>query len=169
MTTPTGPRLRASDAEREQIATILRAAMTEGRLNLDEGEKRLAAAYGATYRDELGPLTADLPDGGRAALARSPEAQAQAKAEMKVFVRRRAGILAAVGVLFAALWIANGALFFPIFPLIVLLFFLHWAGRGRRSYYARTARGDWYVQGDVHNRGDWRGRRDWYGHGRYGH
>ncbi|HEU4425077.1 MAG TPA: DUF1707 domain-containing protein, partial [Pilimelia sp.] len=50
-------RLRASDAEREQIATILRAAMTEGRLNLQEGEERLAAAYAATYRDELGPLT----------------------------------------------------------------------------------------------------------------
>ena len=121
MTTPSGPRLRASDAEREQIATILRAAMTEGRLNLDEGEQRLTAAYKATYRDELGPLTADLPDGGRAALARMPEAQERAKAEMKLFLRRRVGVLAAIGVLFGLLFIANGALFFPIFPLLVLL------------------------------------------------
>jgi hypothetical protein len=166
MTTPSGPRLRASDAEREQIAAILRAAMTEGRLNLDEGESRLAAAYGATYRDELGPLTADLPDGGRGALARTPEAQAQEKAEMRLFLRRRAGVVAAVAVLFAALFIANGALFFPVFPLIVLLFFLHWASWGRRTY---GRRGDWYARGDVQGRGDWRGRRDWYGNGRYGH
>ncbi|MEV4620477.1 DUF1707 domain-containing protein [Asanoa sp. NPDC049573] len=167
MTTPSGPRLRASDAEREQIATILRAAMTEGRLNLDEGEQRLTAAYKATYRDELGPLTADLPDGGRGALVRTPEAEAQAKAEMRLFLRRRAGVLAAVGVLFAALFIANGALFFPVFPLIVLLFFLHWASWGRRAYSSRYR--DWYTRGDVQGRGDWRGRRDWYGHGRYGH
>jgi hypothetical protein len=168
MTTPSRPRLRASDAEREQIATILRAAMTEGRLNLDEGEQRLAAAYGATYRDELGPLTADLPDGGRAALARTPEAQEQAKAEMKLFLRRRAGVLATIGILFGLLWIANGALFFPVFPLIVLLFFLSWASWGRRANYARVGR-DWYARGDVRGRGDWRGRRDWYGNGRYTH
>jgi len=169
MTTPSGPRLRASDTEREEIATILRAAMTEGRLDLDEGERRLAAAYGATYRDELGPLTADLPDGGRAALARTPEAQAAAKEELKRFLKRRAAVLAAIGLLFAAVFIANGAIFFPVFPLVVLLFFLHWASWGRRSYYARTVRGDWYTRGDLHGRGDWRGRRDWYDHGRYGH
>ena len=39
------PRLRTSDKEREQVAEILRAAMTEGRLDLAEGEERLAAAY----------------------------------------------------------------------------------------------------------------------------
>jgi hypothetical protein len=64
-----GPnRLRTSDKEREQVAEILRAAMTEGRLTLEEGEERLAAVYAAKFRDELGPLTADLPDGGRQAL-----------------------------------------------------------------------------------------------------
>ena len=74
--TSAGPaRLRTSDAEREQIAEILRAAMTEGRLDLTEGEERLAAAYAAKFRDELAPLTADLPDGGRQALARTPQAR----------------------------------------------------------------------------------------------
>src|SRR5204863_192411 len=33
-----GQRIRASDAEREQVAHILRTAMGEGRLTLDEGE-----------------------------------------------------------------------------------------------------------------------------------
>src|SRR6266545_3185813 len=73
-------RVRASDAEREQYATILRAAMTEGRLNLEEGEERLAKAYAATYRDELDPLTADLPDGGRRALFDTPEMRAACRA-----------------------------------------------------------------------------------------
>ena len=60
-----GPhRMRTSDAEREQVATILRAAMSEGRLTLEEGEERLTAVYAAKFRDELGPLTADLPGGG---------------------------------------------------------------------------------------------------------
>lgn len=61
MSEPHTARVRASDAEREQVAARLRAAMEEGRLTLDEGEQRLAAAYAVTYRDELPELTADLP------------------------------------------------------------------------------------------------------------
>lgn len=54
-------RVRASDAEREQVAEALRQAMSEGRLTLAEGEERLAAVYATTYRDELPSITADLP------------------------------------------------------------------------------------------------------------
>src|SRR3954447_14616667 len=57
-----GPhRVRASDAERERIAQILSTATADGLLTLEEADERLAAAYDARYRDELGPLTADLP------------------------------------------------------------------------------------------------------------
>jgi Domain of unknown function (DUF1707) len=148
--TPTGPRTRASDTEREQVATILRAAMTEGRLDLATGEERLAAAYAATYRDELGPLTTDLPDGGRQALAQTPEARAQ----VRRFVRQRAVVFVALAVLFGALWFASGAHFFPIVPIIILLFFLHGRWRwGRRRY--------WHYQGHGADRwarhgGGWR-------------
>lgn len=55
------PRVRASDAEREQVVAALRHAMSEGRLILAEGEQRMAAAYAAVFRDELPVLTADLP------------------------------------------------------------------------------------------------------------
>jgi hypothetical protein len=54
-------RVRASDAEREQVVSVLRDAMGEGRLTLDEGEERIAASYATTYRDELPAFTADLP------------------------------------------------------------------------------------------------------------
>ena len=63
-------RLRASDSEREEIATIVREAVGEGRLDIAEGDTRLAAVYAAKYRDELAPLVNDLP-AGRAAAARA--------------------------------------------------------------------------------------------------
>jgi hypothetical protein len=58
---PDKPELRASDAEREAAAERLRTAAGDGRLTLDELADRLEAAFSATTRAELEPLTADLP------------------------------------------------------------------------------------------------------------
>ncbi|MCD2195250.1 DUF1707 domain-containing protein [Actinomycetospora endophytica] len=54
-------RLRASDAERERTVRQVHRAVGEGRLDLPEMETRVAAAYGAVYRDELPGLLNDLP------------------------------------------------------------------------------------------------------------
>jgi hypothetical protein len=125
-----GPnRLRTSDQEREQVATILRAAMTEGRLTLEEGEERLAAVYAAKYRDELGPLTADLPDGGRRALAETPEARAATRRGM----RRHVTFVAVVAAVLTGLWVLSSAHFFwPIIPLAFLFM-----GLARHARYNR--------------------------------
>ncbi|WP_213456855.1 DUF1707 SHOCT-like domain-containing protein [Rhizomonospora bruguierae] len=129
---PRGPgRIRTSDAEREQIAQVLRAAMGEGRLTLVEGEERLAAAYAATYRDELPPLTADLPAQGREALARTP----QARAETNRRLRWHGARLVAVAAVLTGLWVLSGAHFFwPAVPLMILTFVflrrLRWARYG---------------------------------------
>ena len=125
-----GPnRLRTSDAEREQVAKILRAAMTEGRLTLEEGEERLGAVYAAKFRDELAPLTADLPDNGRRALAETPEAIAATRRD----VRRHAGFVFFAAMALTGLWVLSGAHFFwPIIP----LFFL-FIGLRRHAYHAR--------------------------------
>ncbi|HEV8175232.1 MAG TPA: DUF1707 domain-containing protein [Actinoplanes sp.] len=135
-----GPnRLRTSDQEREQVATILRAAMTEGRLTLEEGEERLAAVYAAKFRDELAPLTADLPDGGRRALAETPEALAATRRGL----RRHAGFVAAVALVLTGLWVLSGAQFFwPIIPLAFLFMGLvRHARYGRyQRYYHHTHR-----------------------------
>jgi hypothetical protein len=114
-----GPnRMRTSDEEREQIAVILRGAMTEGRLNLEEGEERLAAAYAAKYRDELGPLTADLPDGGRRALAETP----QARLATRRGLRRHASFVMVTALFLSGLWVLSGAHFFwPAIPLVFLV------------------------------------------------
>ncbi|MET0415139.1 MAG: DUF1707 domain-containing protein [Actinoplanes sp.] len=111
-------RVRTSDSEREQIAEILRAAMTEGRLDLAEGEERLATAYAAKFRDELRPLTADLPDGGRRALAETP----QAKLATRRSLRRHAMFVVSIGMILTGFWILSGAHFFwPVIPLAFLV------------------------------------------------
>jgi hypothetical protein len=53
--------VRASHAERAAAVERLHTALGEGRLELDETEKRVAAAYGSSYRSDLLPLLADLP------------------------------------------------------------------------------------------------------------
>ncbi len=55
------PSVRASHAEREATVERLHTALGEGRLELDETEKRVAAAYGSSHRSDLLPLLADLP------------------------------------------------------------------------------------------------------------
>jgi hypothetical protein len=54
-------RIRASDAEREQTVALLRAAVAEGRLSVDELDERTASAYAAATRGELELLVDDLP------------------------------------------------------------------------------------------------------------
>jgi hypothetical protein len=112
-------RVRTSDAEREQVAAILRAAVSEGRLSLEEGDERLVRAYGAKYRDELAPLTADLPHGGWDGLARTPEAIAGVRRRLR---QHGAGTVLIAGILIG-LWALSGAHFFwPLIPLMILAF-----------------------------------------------
>jgi hypothetical protein len=54
------PDLRASDADRERTAEVLRRAAGEGMLTVDELEDRLQTVYATTTRGELAKLTADI-------------------------------------------------------------------------------------------------------------
>jgi Domain of unknown function (DUF1707) len=58
---PANPRLRASDADRDRIAALLREHYAAGRLDADEFSERLAAAYAARTMGELDELMTDLP------------------------------------------------------------------------------------------------------------
>jgi hypothetical protein len=58
-------RLRISDADRHRVAELLREAAGEGRLDIDELDERLEAAYAAKTYGDLVPLTADLPLGAQ--------------------------------------------------------------------------------------------------------
>jgi hypothetical protein len=53
--------LRASDADRERVADVIRQAAGEGRLTMEELDERLDAVYAAKTYAELEPITRDLP------------------------------------------------------------------------------------------------------------
>jgi hypothetical protein len=59
--TPSANGVRASDAERDQVAALLQRHYEAGRLTTTELDERLAAAYAARTRRELDGLIADLP------------------------------------------------------------------------------------------------------------
>jgi hypothetical protein len=153
-----GPRrVRASDAEREELAQVLRAAMTEGRLSLEEGEERLAKTYAATYRDELGPLTGDLPDGGRQAWYAAQFEKPEFVAAARRHLRGHIGFVTVVAAGLVGLWALSGAHFFwPAIPLFFLFFsvFRHARWRRWQRYWAaqQGGGGPWGHRG---GRGQW--------------
>ncbi len=64
--------LRASDADRDRIADILREALAEGRLDPEEHAERIDAVYRAKTVGELDPLVRDLPGAAEAGRAPAP-------------------------------------------------------------------------------------------------
>ena len=60
MTDDSLPELRASDADRERHAEVLRKAAGEGRLTMDELDERLTTVYESRTHRELQRLIADV-------------------------------------------------------------------------------------------------------------
>jgi hypothetical protein len=56
--------VRASDADRDRVADILREALAEGRLDAEEHSERLDGVYAAKTMGQLEPLVRDLPQPG---------------------------------------------------------------------------------------------------------
>lgn len=54
------PQLRATDEEREAVARLIRSALDDGRLQLDELDDRLGAVYAAKTHGELGTVIDDI-------------------------------------------------------------------------------------------------------------
>jgi Domain of unknown function (DUF1707) len=125
-------RMRASDAERERTVETLRLHAADGRLDADELERRVEAAFAATTRADLDALEADLPRPPRsAARPRRHGGGAALAAEWAVY--------AFVAVILLTVWALTGADgFWPAWPLgfwgAALLFKgpVPWAHAGRR-------------------------------------
>ena len=91
--------MRASEAEREATVLELRGHAAAGRLDVDELEQRVGAAFAARTREELADLSRDLPI--------PPESDFGE--HLRVFV--------AVQLLLVAIWALTGAgYFWPIWP-----------------------------------------------------
>lgn len=113
---PAPPDLRASDADREQLATELRAHAVAGRIDTDELEARVQSAYSARTLGELDALRRDLPA--------TPEQVALAMRERRSQLVRRTvqqtGGSLGLFVLCTAIWAGSGAngFFWPLFVVI---------------------------------------------------
>ncbi|WP_344970571.1 DUF1707 domain-containing protein [Streptosporangium fragile] len=70
------PGMRASDGDRDKVASVLREHYAQGRLTSEEFDERLEQLYASKTYGELATLTSDLPD---VDLSRLPEASARAK------------------------------------------------------------------------------------------
>jgi len=79
--------LRASHADREQVAEVLRVAAGDGRLSPEELDERLERALTARTYDELATVIADLPAAGTAIAAAVPLSPATRAATPKELIR----------------------------------------------------------------------------------
>ena len=109
MTSPPEPTLRASDAEREHHAELLREHAAQGRLTVDELDERLDRVYAARTLEELVPIVSDLP---APEPPRAPQRRrSQRRPDLVPFI--------AVNLLLIVIWAATGAgYFWPIWPLL---------------------------------------------------
>src|SRR5713226_5735394 len=132
--------VRASDAERDQVAQILQGAAADGRLSPEEAGERLAAAAAARFRDELAGFIADLPQGGQRLLDDSPLGHAAPRLGLVFHVAR----FAVVAALLVTLWGFSGARFFwPVWPLAFMA--LGVLVRARRARWVQW-RGPWWLR-----------------------
>ena len=111
--------VRASDADRERLATELRDHAVAGRLDTDELEERLTGAYAARTTSELAALRRDLPA--------TPEEVALAHRQRRAQLVRRSvqetGGSVGLFVMCGVIWAANGAsgFFWPIWLVLLVV------------------------------------------------
>lgn len=103
------PGLRASDDERESAVSQLREHGAAGRLDVEELEHRVAAAYAARTHGELGALLTDLPG--------TPPAQRPAGLHGR-HGHEWGGFFPVIGLLIA-IWALTGAgYFWPVWVIV---------------------------------------------------
>jgi Domain of unknown function (DUF1707) len=93
-------RLRASDADREQVADLLKAAFVQGRLTRDEFDLRIAQVFASRTYVDLVTLTADL----LADLAKAQPEPAR-EPDSKKLIRRGTAVGAGAGMMIPAVLI----------------------------------------------------------------
>ena len=89
------PEMRASDADRDRVIDVLRAALGEGRLTPDEFEERTQAVLAARTFSEMAPFTADLPPGPGRYVPSPPAVAAPPEAEIRI--ARKGGSISHTG------------------------------------------------------------------------
>jgi hypothetical protein len=147
-TMPGDPRLRASDADRERTAQLLREHHAVGRLTAEEFNERLEQVFAARTLGELDELLADLPAidlyqlpsaGIRPVRRGGSGPRLRADASLVPSPDQEAwGLWTAVSVPLIVLWVligvgVGGLAWIPWFALIIGPWALGLAARSRRS------------------------------------
>jgi hypothetical protein len=118
--------MRASDADREIVRTLLADAFADGRLTREEYDDRLNTLYGSRTLGELSSLVTDLvpPDGPPVAPAPLLRADLRTRGERKWRrdVEESFGGFLVPSIICTVIWIAvtRGAFFWPVFPMLFL-------------------------------------------------
>jgi hypothetical protein len=137
--------LRASDADREQVAERLRKATGEGRLSAEELEQRLSTLFRARTYGELDALVADLPSGTPARSRTRPLAHVR---------NIPAPALVVLVPMAMAIAVAAVMIVVTVFACWVLMITIAWLALGRRRPYYPPMR---YYRRTVHHAyGRWR-------------
>lgn len=111
--------MRASDEDREQLISELNEHLVAGRLDTDELERRVSAAYEATTTGELDALRSDLPVPSKQVALQHAERRRQLTRRM---LQESGGSLGGF-VVCTVIWAASGAhgQFWPVWVLLVFL------------------------------------------------
>jgi Domain of unknown function (DUF1707) len=116
---PSGPGVRASDADRERLVDELNEHAVAGRISTDELEERLTATYAARTTAELDALRRDLPVTPRQAAL----THAQRRSHLTRRMIQEAGGSLGAFIVATIIWAASGAhgQFWPVWILIVVV------------------------------------------------
>jgi Domain of unknown function (DUF1707) len=111
--------VRASDDDREQLIAELNEHSVAGRLDTEELERRVSAAYEATTTGELDALRSDLPAPSRQVALQHAQRRRQLTRRM---IQESGGSLSAF-VVCVVIWAASGAQgqFWPVWVLLVFV------------------------------------------------
>ncbi len=120
--------MRASDAEREAAAGVLRQHYTDGRLDAAEYNERIERCYAAKTMSELDALFTDLPRMDKRAA--EPEAEPSPQGFRPPW--RLAFVVPIIVAMIALAALTHGHFFFLLWPLFFFLLFrpFRWCGPG---------------------------------------
>jgi hypothetical protein len=115
---PANGALRAADADREVVRTVLAEAYADGRLTREEYDERLATVLGAVTLADLPPIVADLVP-SRALVPTAASLDEQARAAFARRLRDDVGGVVFLAIVVIVIWFFTGhGFFWPIFPIL---------------------------------------------------
>jgi len=118
--------MRASDADRGLVRTVLADAYGDGRLTREEYDDRLNTLYGSLTLGELPSLVADLIPSGNPPAVPAPlhpaDLRARGARKWRRDVEESFAAFLVPSVICTVIWIAvgGGGFFWPVFPMLFL-------------------------------------------------